>query len=223
MNKKVTFALVFRFAFVVISLLGVIFNTLGFQKDFRAISFLYYTTQSNLLAFILFSILFIKTLIAVIKDKSTKNTSFVPKLSFVLMIDIILTFLVFWALLAPGLVDTEYRLWSFSNLAVHTFTPLAVGFDYFMFNPKDKVKHTTVFKALIYPGIYAALALYAGAFKLIEFKPITEGLESSFFPYFFFDYYDIGWKVVPFITGIAAFLILVGYALYGFTKLRKRT
>lgn len=213
-NKKVIFALIYRFVFMGIAIIGIILNTGIFSVGFKYTSLLYYTIQSNLLAFLLFAFLFFKTLISVIKDKKKARTSFAPQASFMLMVDISLTFLVFWLMLAPGLSGTDYSLSSFHNQAVHTLTPLAVIFDYFLFNPKEELKAKSIAMSLLYPGLYAYFALIFGGFQIIEYPPFTPGLPVSHFPYFFFDFYKEGWMVLVYVLAITAFLILLASVFY---------
>lgn len=214
MNKKVGFALAFRLLFTLIAIIGVVLNTKLFTSEFEPTTFLYYTTQSNLLAFSLFGYLFIATLLNYKRDKTSSKVSFAPTLSFIIMINITLTFIVFWTLLAPGMIGTSYRLLSFSNLAVHTFTPLAVVFEYLYFNQEHKLKYRTTLLTLVYPLIYSLAAFIIGGFRLIEYYSFGIEYAPIYFPYFFFDFHEYGGRVLYYIFGIALFLLLLANASY---------
>lgn len=174
MNKKVIFALIYRFVFMGIAIIGIILNTGIFSVGFKYTSLLYYTIQSNLLAFLLFAFLFFKTLISVIKDKRKARTSFAPQASFMLMVDISLTFLVFWLMLAPGLSGTDYSLSSFHNQAVHTLTPLAVIFDYSLFNPKEELKAKVLLCRFFILDFTPILPSFLVAFKSLSIHRLPQ-------------------------------------------------
>ena len=221
--QKRLVAVFYRGLFMIIALVGVVFNTKIFTADFSPTTLLYYTTQSNLLAFALFTYLFVRTFICIRKTSSLKGpVSFAPNLTFIVMIDIILTFLVFWALLAPTMINTEYDLLSFSNLAVHTITPLAVVGEYFLFNREKKLGKKHVFAVLIYPLIYSSSALIIGAFRLVDYYTFGVGEGATYFPYFFLDFYTHGALIIPYILGIAVFLVALSYGFYFVINKRNR-
>lgn len=212
--KTATFALFYRGLFMSIALLGVVLNTKMLSPLFDPTTLLYYTTQSNILAFALFTYLFIKTVIEIKHSGADAKTSFAPNLTFIVMVDIILTFLVFWILLAPSISGTAFNLYSFPNLAVHTFTPLAVVGEYFLFNKEKKLKQIHLFAVLIYPLVYSFSALIIGAFKAVDYYTFGISDSTTFFPYFFLDFYTYGALIIPYMVGIGAFLVLISYGLY---------
>ena len=210
------FALVYRLSFAVIALLGVIFNTRMFTNEFSPTTLLYYTTQSNVLALALFVYLAVMTILDIKKHSIKGPSSYAPNLTFILMIDILLTFVIFWVVLAPTMIGSDYNLFSFSNLAVHTFVPLAVLGDYFIFNPDKKIKYRYANYVLIYPLIYASFAMIFGAFKIINYYTFGIGEGPNYFPYFFMDYYLYGGYVIIFILGIASFLFMISNTAFYF-------
>lgn len=223
MKNNLKFALFYRLTFALISIVGVIFNTKMLTPEFNATTFLFYTTQSNLLAFLLFVTLFILSLKGYLQDHQSTKTSYLPTLSFTVMINIFLTFIVFWTLLAPEMLGTNYNLFSFSNLAVHTITPLAVMVDYFLFNSKKELKYRATFYPLLYPLLYSVFVLLNGLFKGVEYYSFGISNMPKYFPYFFFDFYTYGPLVIVYLLMIALFLLLLSHlAYFGFKAGQKR-
>lgn len=211
MNNNKIYPLVYRSFFTIIALLGIVFNTKLFTAEFSFKTFLYYTTQSNVVALALFVYLLVRTIIS-IKTRGRKgDASFCPKMTFVIMIDIFLTFIIYWTLIAPARINTSFNLFSFANITVHAVTPLAVMGEYFIFNKKQNLLAKNMLTVLIYPAIYTFFTLILGSFKLVSFKAAND--TTSYFPYFFFDYYKYGYVVIVYILAIAAFILLITYLI----------
>ncbi len=211
LSSNRAFPLLYRVVFMMIALLGVILNTKMFTTQFNITTLLYYTTQSNILAVALFAYLSVLSLKDIVKRGLKGDRRCAPKLTFILMVDILLTLIVFWVLLAPTMVDSEYQLYSFANLAVHTITPLAIIGEYFLFNTRDKVTTKIAFSVLIYPLIYVIFALVVGAFKWIRYYAFGVEGHPTYFPYFFLDFFTQGWWVVLYIFAIAVLLMIVSF------------
>lgn len=220
-NKRI-FALIYRLTFALVALLGIIFNTKMFTSVYSPTTLLYYTCQSNILALGLFIYLSVKTALDLKNKGKIGSNSYAPNITFMLMIDILLTFVVFWALLAPEMIHTSYNLWSFSNLAVHTLVPLAVLGDYLLFNNAKKLKYRHVYMALIFPTIYAINAILIGAFQLVNYYTFDILDTPSHFPYFFFDFVTNGWMILVYILGIAGFILILSNISYFLLKRHER-
>lgn len=216
-NNKV-FALIYRGFFMLLALSGILVSTKVFLPTFNPNTFLYYTTQSNILVLTFFTYLLIKTLVDIKKHGLKGEASYAPKLSFIIMVNIIITFLVFWVLLAPATLHTNYNLLSYSNLIVHTTTPLAMVGEYFFFNRKQKIDLKNVFEALIFPLFYMVLSLVLGAFKLVEYVGVGLIPETSYFPYYFLDFYKHGALILIYIFGISVFIVVISLGLFYLNK-----
>jgi hypothetical protein len=132
MKNNRAFALLYRCAAFLLCLLGIL-GILGlFRGELGWSGLLYYTIQSNILVLAMLGALVVKTAFAIKRDGAKGSASFCERLSAIVTLSIAVTFLVYWALLAPTM--SVSTLLAFSNLQVHGITPLLMMFDYF-FSP----------------------------------------------------------------------------------------
>ena len=223
------FALAFRvIAFLsatagVMAQIGVFGGTINFS------TFMYYTIQSNLLAIVLFAMLSIKTAKS-LREGRCGPAGYYPRFEMVCVVNVLVTFIVFWALLATTL-SSDY-LFSFENIAVHGLTPLLVLADYILFAKARHLKYRDVYFTCVFPVFYvvfttiAGLAgyvyYYAAAFEHFwEASPATAPVR---FPYFFLDFDRLGLMALAYIAGILAFILLLGHGMYAVDrKVRKES
>lgn len=105
-----------------------------------------FTNLSNILAFL-------AVLFYVIK---LDNKSFYKYFSVIALVSILMTGIIYHALLSDGVMD-------FNNHAVHTFTPIAYPIFYFLFvTPSIRIKDFWV--TLLFPLAYFIIILIQGAF-----------------------------------------------------------
>ena len=217
MIKNKAVALVYRFASLLFAIAG-IFSLLGvFDGQWHGTTLFFYTAQSNILAVALFVMLTAKT-IKGIRGKD-ENACYFPRFSMVVVIDILVTFFVYWILLAPTLEGMEQ--WTFFNLSVHAVTPLLCLIDYILFTKPRHLKYRDVYAVVIYPICYVIFATIAG-FAGQVYWIADDGLVR--FPYFFFDYDRLG--VAMSLVYIGALLVIFLLMSHGFylvdAKLRKK-
>lgn len=211
-NRK--FALIFRISALLIACAGVLSITGGFRGEFSSAQFMYYTIQSNLVAIVLFGMLVVATVKNVRTDGWYGSCSFFPRFEMVVMIDILLTLLVFWIMLAPGAFSMggDYPMWSFGNLAVHLITPLFCIVDYLLFAASKHLKYRDVYAILIFPYCYIVLVTIAG-FAGYTFHPYADGTVKHF-PYYFLDWSQLGLQVFVYIIGLTALFLIISHLLY---------
>ena len=218
-NKK--FALVFRicaFLFATIGILrqtGILFGIVSIRP------FMYYTVQSNILAVILFAMLIIKTINS-IRTGINESVGYYPRISMICTVYLLVTLIVFWALLVPQLrLDMDYLL-SFENLAVHLITPLLCLIDYVLFSEARKLKYSDVYYVCLYPVLYVIFSIGAGlsgyvyGYERVSDSPFSSHLElvPVRVPYFFLDYYRLGFMVIVYCVGILLFFLLLSHIIY---------
>lgn len=211
-NRK--FALVFRIAALLIGCAGVLSITGALRGEFNSTQLMYYTIQSNLVAIVLFGMLLTSTIKSIRQDGWHGSCSFFPRFEMVVMIDILLTLLVFWIMLVPQTfsMGDGYPLWSFSNLAVHLVTPLFCIVDYFLFAASKHLKYRDVYGILIFPYCYIVLVTIAG-FAGFTFHPYADGTVKNF-PYYFLDWNQLGLQVFTYIIGLTLFFLVISHLLY---------
>ncbi|MCL2079779.1 MAG: Pr6Pr family membrane protein [Oscillospiraceae bacterium] len=225
-------ALAFRLsALIIISIgflgeLGVFRNTVDFDM------FKYYTIQSNLLAVIMFAILAVRTVIGLI-EKSHCSAVWFTRLRMVCSVNLLLTFIVFWTLLAPNL-PTFYLL-SFANLLIHVIAPLLCLADYILFYEAGRLKYKDVYFTCIFPLFYFVFVTVLGYVgynygnRVVITKWLTaESVEMHTVPrrapYFFLDFDEVGAMVLVYIGMIIAVILVAGHIFYLIDrKLRKNS
>lgn len=129
---------------------------------------MYYTIQSNILTLVLFVLLWLRTFQAWRQEGAEGLADYYPRFTFVVVIDILLTLLVYWILLAPQAftMGEDYALYTFSNLCVHLFTPLFCLIDFILFLPSGKLKYRDVYAVLIFPLGYVLFTTIAGLLEV---------------------------------------------------------
>jgi len=213
-RNKMKFALIFRAAALIFSVSGILSATGVFSGALNAGAFYYYTTQSNILAAVMFVLLTASTLGGAGKDK---NACYFPRFSMICVIDILVTFFVFWFLLAPG---TGGGLLTFANLSVHAVTPVLCLADYIMFTKPRHLKYRDVYAVIVFPLCYVVFATIAG-FAGHTYGTGPDGAAVRF-PYFFMDYDRLGALTAAYIAGLVVVFIILSHGFYlADSKIRK--
>ncbi|MDR2421313.1 MAG: Pr6Pr family membrane protein [Oscillospiraceae bacterium] len=214
MRNNRIFALCFRFAAFALCLLGIL-DTLGaFRGAIWWSGLLYYTTQSNLLVLAMFGALSVRTALAIGRDGAKGDSSFFERLSAIVALSIAVTFLLYWALLAPLMLGPG--LLAFGNLQVHGITPLLMIFDYLFFSERGKLKRRDPWFFAIIPLAYFAQSTAIG------FLSKTPVYYSGRFPYFFIDFDKLGVRVFVYLAVFTAFFLGVAFLLLKYDGRKKR-
>lgn len=217
-NKHI--ALVTRTASAIFALVGILAMGGLFRGAWQWSSFMFYTTLSNALAFVMFVYLAFATAASIRRDGDYGPLRRGAGFEMVCMADIILTFVVYWVLLAPKF-PAEGR-WQFDNLAVHGVTPLLCVADYVLYTPPDSLKYRDVYGVIIFPLLYFAGTSFAGfAGYVYSREPSGQAVR---FPYFFLDYDRIGAMVFVNVAIMLLVFLALSHALYFLNrKSRKQT
>jgi hypothetical protein len=216
-NKK--FALAFRLCAMLFGIIGVMAQVGIFRGRVSFTAFMFYTIQSNLLAIGFFGFLAIRTARSM-KEGLKGSASWHMRLGMVLSVNLLVTFVVFWALLVP--VVPSWYVWTFENFAVHAITPLLCLLDYILFSEPRKLKYRDVYYTCIYPTFYVAHTSIAGLLGFVYgYEGIISSPFSSYieivpvrFPYFFMDFDKLGAMAIVYTIGILAFIILLAHVMY---------
>ncbi|MDR0324630.1 MAG: Pr6Pr family membrane protein [Oscillospiraceae bacterium] len=221
------FALAFRLGALLFALAGLMKQIGIFSGTVSFRAFMYYTIQSNVLAIALFAILSIRT-VKSLREGTHGSAGWHTRFGMVCAADILVTLIVFWALLAPT-VDAAY-LWTFENIAVHTVTPLLCLLDYILFSEAGRLQYRDVYYVCIFPLGYVAFTTVAGlAGYVYGFEGILSSAFSSTielvpirFPYFFLDFDRLGAMALAYIGGILAFFLLLSHGIYWIDRKRRK-
>ncbi|MGD9910208.1 MAG: Pr6Pr family membrane protein [Candidatus Izemoplasmatales bacterium] len=166
-----------------------------YQSENLLQEFSYYTVQSNLFVFGFFLYLLLKK----------RTTTRIQNIKGAITIAIMITFIVYHLMLAPTLTEKP-DFWM--NFFVHTYTPLMVLLDYFLFDPKGELSYKFVPYWLVVPIYYL---VYANMYALLGGLFIYDESVSRY-PYYFINPDKIGWGGVLFyVLGISVFVILLSY------------
>ena len=204
-------ALVFRVAAMLIAAAGLL-DLLGvFGGAVYTGTLYYYTAQSNIIVIVLFVMLSARTA-GGIRKGAGESACYYPRLEMICVIDILLTFCVFWVLLVPYMAG-EYYLWTFSNLAVHAITPLLCLLDYILFSEPRRLKRRDIFYVAIFPICYVIYSSAIGLAGHVYGISQTDGKPVRF-PYFFFDFDRIGTLALAYIGGLLVFFFGIGCIFY---------
>lgn len=167
----------------------------------------YYTLQSNLwcfVAFLVFTVLEFR--------KKRYKTDIYYMIKGAIIMEILITAVIYRIALAPTGFSMDPLRESivgkqFANFLVHTFSPLLVIVDYFLFDEKGNFKYFYPFIWLILPLNYI---VYVYTYSSMGGKFYSIG-GSRQFAYFFLDYEKIGYMgVLKWIIIIAAFILIIG-------------
>lgn len=220
-NKK--FALWFRLFAFVLSILGIVVHLRIYLFEFKVASLMYYTIQSNILAIVMFSILLYKTIKDYQVNKEDSNCSYMPRFEFVVMIDLLLTMIVYWVLLAPTAfkMTGENSLFSFSNLTLHLFVPLLCLIDYFIFTKSKQVNYKDIYLTVLFPLFYLIFTSIAGVFGYV-YASVSNPNRIVHYPYFFMDYDIYGVMTIVNILVMTAIFLLLGHLVYFIDSKLKR-
>ena len=207
------FALCYRVAALVIIAAGLADISGLLSGEINPHVFLSYTVQSNVLVWLFFAFCTIKTARA--KVGQHYPFGFWPAASFAVTIAILITMLLFWAILAPTSWAGGHLL-TFSNFAVHLICPILMIFDRFIFYQPGKIGRLEPLAVFIFPYMHVAQSFIIGLNRLVYFAPLRI---ESYYIYPFLDYDAQGNMVFLYILGLS--LIFLGIS-YGWRHLENK-
>ena len=211
MNLKRVIIL-YRIIFVFLCGLGLILSltsksTDEFMGNGTALNF--YTLQSNLWVFILELVLLVLTIIEDVKQISIIKEKMVV-LKFVMTVAILVTFIVYWSMLAPYVA--QKNVLALSNVILHAISPILMLVDFLVFDREYTFKKNNVYLTIIPPLYYLIFAMVRAEVSDTVF---TQG---SRYPYWFIDIDTFGWLGNINGPGVIywTILVLIGVEALGF-------
>lgn len=204
-------SLIYRFIFLIVCGIGLYLNS-GIAAGKLAVYMLvFYTIQSNLLCFVFFSVLLFKNISDLINKGIRGTTLIFPHFKGAVTMSIAVTFLIYHFVLAPEYIMacSDYNLFNWQNLIVHYIVPLAVIFDWLLFDKKSNFRWFDPILWILLPITYfIAVVLRARLGNVIE-------IVKSSYPYFFIDVDMLGWLcVLKNVSLLILGFLLVGYTIY---------
>ncbi len=211
MNLKRVIIL-YRIIFVFLCGLGLILSLTSKSKDEfmgNGTALNFYTLQSNLWVFILELVLLVLTIIEDVKQVSIIKEKMVV-LKFVMTVAILVTFIVYWSMLAPYVA--QKNVLALSNVILHAISPILMLVDFLVFDREYTFKKNNVYLTII-PLLY--YLIFAMVRAEISDTVFTQG---SRYPYWFIDIDTFGWLGNINGPGVIywAILVLIGVEALGF-------
>ncbi len=213
LRKKELFSLILKGGLLILGVVGQL-TSYGTSSFMSSSHLLYFTNMSNLWIMTVVLVLFIYSLIHIIRnDDRPEIPGWLQSVRFIFTVAITLTFLVFSVLLTPQMIsqgNSSYLL-SVSNMCVHNLVPLLSIADFLLFGYEYRSGRHAYLLGLIMPLLYTAFALILSAF-------------GSFFgddrvPYFFFDYEANTWLGAGKSIGVVYWLIILSASVLGMSAL----
>ena len=146
-----------------IGFLGVLASTGLFEATFRWDFYIYYTNVSN---YFCVAVMLLE-LLHVLRSKEDGYIQAHPKLKFMGLVVILLTFLMFNVIMAPS-KSLSYLL-SFRSLSLHVLIPILYILDWFLFYERKKTDWKYPLLSLTFPISYMAFVLLHAA--MLKFDP----------------------------------------------------
>lgn len=204
----------FRGALVVGCGIGIALLLGLFNGEFNTMQLIFYTVQSNLVIFLAYGFLLIKSLLASYQKKEVVAEDFSSNIMGALTLMIVVTGAIYNFVLAPTIPDTAaYSVNTLSNFLVHTYTPLMVLADWLIFVDNRRLKEARPYTWVVIPLIYWVYSIIRAQVGGPIFGDV------GYYPYFFIDADLYGWpRVFLNVLILLVVFLVLGYLMVFLTK-----
>lgn len=203
---------VYRIAYLLLLGYGLVMDYQSWMGKAHNEFLVYYTSQSNILCFIVMSILLAGTIYTLITNKEAQLPGIVP-LQFLTSIYILITCLIYNVLLGNPLSHAYWFTNSY-NWIVHLAAPILFIIDFFLWSERGQLKKTTPLFIMVYPYLYVAFIMV----RSFHLSTLFAGkIPSSYivYPYFFLDLKSLHWSGLLIWMGILTIVFIsLGYLFY---------
>ena len=200
-----------------------IFASFGIFDDYTMFRWDFYVHFTNLSNYFCIGIM-VAQLIQTARKKEDSYITTAPLLKFIGVLAILLTFVVFNALLA-GAADRDPQLnWRVGSLLCHVLLPIMYVGDWFLFRERGKVKWYYPTASVGFPLAYMIfIFIQAAILKFDTSILIPTTTTPLIYPYFFVNLETQGISGVLMWIGIlAAGFIAIGYLFFGLDRMGKK-
>ena len=220
MNTNRTAQLLYQSFYCALGLVGIV-ASFGIFDDYTMLRWDFYVHFTNLSNYLCVGIMAAQ-LVQTAKKKEDSYVSTAPLLKFIGVLAILLTFVVFNALLAG---DRDPQLnWRVGSLLAHVVLPIMFIADWFLFRERGKVKWYYPIASAGFPLAYVLFILIQAMFLKFDTSILIPGTNTPLiYPYFFVNLETQGvagvakWTTVMFVA-----FMTVGFVLYGIDRILKR-
>ena len=217
MNTNRTAQLIYQSFYCALGLVGIV-ASFGIFDDYTMLRWDFYVHFTNLSNYLCVGIMAAQ-LVQTAKKKEDSYVTAVPLLKFIGVLAILLTFVVFNALLAG---DRDPQLnWRVGSLLAHVVLPIMFIADWFLFRERGKVKWYYPIASAGFPLAYVLFILVQAMILKFDTSILIPGTNTPLiYPYFFVNLETQGvakWAVLLLVAFMA-----VGFVFYGVDRLLKR-
>ena len=210
-----------KVAIIVVGVLGIVLSASSDSFMGNGYVFMFFTVQSNLTIMGISLVFLVNDIRMMFKKESFLNNIFYL-IKYTFTIAILITFLVFFIMLAPTL-GIDYLL-SFKNFSLHAIVPILAIIDFFVFDKDIKLTYHNSLVGTFMP-IYYLLFFLIGI--PLNFRYSSDGLKA---PYFFLNYEEIGWFAITdkgpglfiYVLILLALIVLLGFLFTFLMNLRQK-
>lgn len=200
MIKNRVAQIVYYSIYLTIAVFGLLGSLGYFSKSFSTDFYVFYTNLSNYFCMVMIIIQLVKR----VKNKTNEATDTAPRIKFISVIMILVTFLVYNILLAKDSSAAEYFL-SPGNLIMHLILPILYILDWVLFYTHGKTKW-------YYPLISTILPLGYVVWIVVRSFILKGATWTTIYPYFFLNIEKLGWGgFFAWVFGLVAIFIAIGY------------
>lgn len=222
MKTNRTAQLIYQSFYCALGLVGIV-ASFGIFDDYTMFRWDFYVHFTNLSNYFCIAVMAAQ-LVQTAKKKKDSYVTTAPVLKFAGVLAILLTFVVFNALLA-GAVDRDPQLnWRVGSLLAHVVLPIMFVADWFLFRERGKVKWYYPIAGAGFPLAYLVFIFVQAAILKFDTSILIPGTNTPLiYPYFFVNLETQGvggvakWAMILLVAFVA-----VGYLVYGIDKLLKR-
>lgn len=204
--------LIFRVAFLTVSLFGIIesFGLWAGQTPGLG-CMLYYTSLSNFLCFGVMLAVTISTVKHIKNGETVGNNTACPRLKFYSNIIILVTFLVYNFILADNMFEAGWN--NLGNVTKHIVCPLLFIIDFLLFDKHHSIKWYDCLLCTVLPLGYVAFVLIRGAILPADYA-------GTVYPYFFLNADELGYGgVALWVLILLLVFIVIAFLFFLYDKL----
>ena len=221
MIKNRTTQLIFQTVYCTLGLVGCV-ASLGIFDNINMFRWDFYVYFTNISNFLCLGVM-VASLIQTIKKKEDSYVSTAPMVKFIGMLGILLTFLVFNIMIAPGR-DTQLN-WRIGSLTFHVVLPIMYIVDWVLFYERKKCKWYYPIASIGFPLGYVIFLLIQALILKFDTSILLPGSTTPLiYPYFFVNLDTQGIDgVLMWIAILTVAFVVVGYIFYGIDMMGNKT
>ena len=216
--KNRTVQLIFQSVYCAFALVGILGGIGFFYNHFYWDFYIYFT---NISSYLCFGVM-LAELVQTAKRRDDGYVSACPRLKFVSMLGILLTFMVYNIMIAPQR-DAAFNQ-TIGCVMLHMVLPVMFILDWILFYEHGKVKWSYPLISTILPLVYCAFVYIHAAILGFDTSILNNmGRDPLIYPYFFLNPEKVGtWGVVKWIAILLVAFIVTGYLFCGLDRLLRK-